>query len=114
ERHPLDERPRGAHHAVEPPAVVVAPGVVGRECAALVVLRRRPDEALAPRPRERPDGTVEPERRERGRLTGARPESGAPEQPLRLRGPERTTVNGERRHTRMVASGPVGRHPRKG
>ena len=35
ECHPLDERTRGPHHLVEPPAVVVAPRIGGRERAAL-------------------------------------------------------------------------------
>ena len=43
QRHALDQRLVGADHAVEPPEVVVAPGVVGRERAAVVVgaARRR-------------------------------------------------------------------------
>ena len=46
ERHPLDERARRAHHPVEPPDVVVAPRVVGRERSSLLVLRRGADEPL--------------------------------------------------------------------
>ena len=65
EGHPLDERARRAHHPVEPPEVVVAPGVAGREPAALVVARRGADEPLALRPRQRADGAVEAELRER-------------------------------------------------
>ena len=37
------------HHAVEPPAVILAPGVGGGERVALVVVGRRPDELLGPR-----------------------------------------------------------------
>ena len=40
ERHALDQRPVGPDHAVEPPQVVVAPGVGGRQRAAVVVLGR--------------------------------------------------------------------------
>ena len=43
ERHPLDERRLRAHHPVQPPQVVVAPRVLGREPAAFD-LRGRPDE----------------------------------------------------------------------
>ena len=42
QRHPLDQRLVGADHAVEPPEVVVAPGVGGGDRVAVVVDRRRP------------------------------------------------------------------------
>src|SRR5205807_733364 len=85
ERHALDERARRAGHAVEPPAVVVAPGVARRQGAALVVVRLRPDELLRPRLDQGPDSPVEALLRERLGFAGARPETGAPEQPLGLR-----------------------------
>ena len=88
ERHALDERPVRAHHAVEPPEVVVAPRVVRRERAVVVVRGRGADEALARRAGQRADGAVEAELREALGLAWARPEAGAPEQPLGLRGPE--------------------------
>jgi hypothetical protein len=44
ERHPLDQRLVAAHHAVEPPEVVVAPGVVRRERVAVLVARSGPDQ----------------------------------------------------------------------
>jgi hypothetical protein len=51
-------------------------------------------EALALRPRQRADGAVEPLLREPLGLTGARPETGAPKEPLGLDGPEATSVDG--------------------
>ena len=85
ERHPLDERAARAHHPVEPPAVILAPGVVRREWMALVVVRLRPDELLPARVAERVHGTLEAELRERLRLARPRPEARAPEQPLGVR-----------------------------
>ena len=92
ERHALDEGPRRSHHAVEPPDVVVAPRVVRRERAALLVFRRRADELLRPGMRQRMDGAVEPELRERVGLALARAEAGTPKQPLSLSGSERARV----------------------
>ena len=47
ERHPLGEGLGRAHHPVEPPELVVAPDVVGRERMAVVVVRLRAAQALA-------------------------------------------------------------------
>ena len=44
ERHPLDELLVGADHAVQPPAVIVAPDVVGVERLAVFFDRFRPGE----------------------------------------------------------------------
>ena len=90
EGHPLDERAGRPHHPVEPPEVVVAPGVARSEPAALVVARLGADELLATRPGERVDGVLEPELRQRLGLAGPRAEAGAPEQALGLRAPERS------------------------
>jgi hypothetical protein len=95
ERHALDERPARAHHAVEPPEVVVSPRVIGRERALVVVHGSGADEALAGRARQRANGAVETELREPFRLTWARPETGTPKQPLGLSGPELAPVDGD-------------------
>ena len=71
EGHPLDERAGRPHHPVEPPEVVVTPGVGRREPAALVVARLGADELLATRPGQRVDGAVEPELRQRRGLAAA-------------------------------------------
>ena len=103
ERHPLDERPGGADHPVEPPEVVVAPGVVRRERVSLLVVRRVPDELLATGIRQRVDGAVEPELGESLRLTGPRPEARAPEKPLGLRGPELPSPHCGTHHSKLSA-----------
>ena len=113
ERHPLDERPARPHHPVEPPEVVVAPGVGGREPVSLVVARRVADELLGTGMRERVDGGVEPLRRERARLAPAGAETGPPQQALGLDSAERTAVDreahDERRRLRICG----GRRPRR-
>jgi hypothetical protein len=109
ERHALDERPARAHHAVEPPEVVVAPGVGGGERASLRVAGRRADEALAAGPGQRQDRAVETERGELLRLSLARPEARTPEQALGLGAAERTTVGSEARcggHIRRIGLAP--------
>jgi hypothetical protein len=72
--------------------VVVPPRVVRRERTPLLVVRRVPDELLEAGIRQRMDRAVEAELRERLRLAPPRPEAGAPEEALRLRGTERTAV----------------------
>jgi hypothetical protein len=84
ERHALDERTARAHHAVEPPEVVVAPGVVRRQPVLVVVDRRGADEALAAGTGQRADGAVQALAREPLRLTRPRAEAGTPEQALGL------------------------------
>ena len=76
--------------------MVVAPRVVRRERAALVVVGAGPTRLLAAGCVERADGAVEAELRERLGLARARAEAGAPEQALRLRGAERPLVGGDR------------------
>jgi hypothetical protein len=98
QRHPLHERPRRPHHPVEPPEMVVAPGVEGRERAALVVVRPVTHEVLPAGVRQRVDGTFEAEAGEGACLTRPGPEPGTPEQPLRLRDSERTPPDGDTRH----------------
>ena len=100
ERHPLDERAARAHHAVEPPGVIVAPRRVRRQRMALVVVRLRADEPLEARVDEGVHGAGEPELRERLGLALARAEAGAPEQTLGLGLSERTTIDRGRRHLR--------------
>ena len=80
--------------------MVVAPGVEGRERPALLVVRPVPDEVLPARMRQLVDGAFEPEASELLRLTGSRPETGAPKQPLGLGGPERPPPHGDTRHAR--------------
>ncbi len=105
ERHALDERARRAHHAVEPPAVVLAPRVIRSERVALFIGGRCADELLTARVRERADRTVEPERRELLRFALARAEAGAPEQPLCLGGSEASVIGGDlRQHPSRPAS----------
>jgi hypothetical protein len=96
ECHPLDERPVRAHHPVEPPEVVVTPGVRGRERAALVVVGTWAGEALLGWPRQREDQAVEPELGQAGGLPAPRPEAGTPKQPLGLLGAERPLVDANR------------------
>ena len=64
--------------------MIVAPGVGGRERAALVVVRSRADPLLAARMRQRANGAVEAQLRERRGLSLARAEAGTPEQALGL------------------------------
>jgi hypothetical protein len=50
------------------------------------------------------DGAFEPEASELLRLTGPRPEPGAPKQPLGLGGPERPSPDGDTSHAREIGS----------
>jgi hypothetical protein len=104
QRHPLDQRRLGAHHPVQPPAVVVAPGVARRERAPLIVVGRRAGQPGGRRPRERRDGAVEPDLGEALGLAGPRPEAGAPEQPVGLLDAERAAICGDAggRHSTLV------------
>ncbi len=72
----------------------MTPGVVRRERQALVVLRRRPDERLCVRIGQRVYGAVQAEPGECFRFALARAEAGAPKQPLRVGGVERTFEDG--------------------
>ena len=94
ERHPLDERSARAHHPVEPPEVVVAPGVGRRDRVPVVVLGRVPDEPLALRMGQQANGAVEAFLRERLGLARSRPETGTPEQALGLSRAEAASING--------------------
>jgi len=100
ERHPLGEGLRRPHHPVEPPELVVAPGVERGERVAVVVVRLRPAQALPAGVRQRMDGAVEPELRKALGFARARSEARAPEQALGLRLAERSTVN--RRHPAII------------
>ena len=102
--HPLDERAGRPHHPVEPPEVVVAPGVAGREPPAPVVAGSGPDEPLSARPDQRMDGVAEPELRERLGLAGPRPEAGTPEQALSVLAPERALIDGNPHPERCIGS----------
>ena len=95
ERHPLGQRTARAHHAVEPPEVVVAE-LVEREEAAAVDLRRPADEVVGAGREELRDGAVEAPRGERAVLAGPRAESRAPEESLGLCGTKGTRVDGQR------------------
>src|SRR2546426_5259631 len=97
ERHALDQRPVRAHHLVEPPEVVVPPGVRRCERAPLVVVRSRPGEALAGRPRQAQYGFRQALLGEVLGLAGLRPEARPPQQALRLLGAESPPVDGRRR-----------------
>ena len=57
----------GAHHPVQPPAVGVAPQVLGRERVAVVVDRRGTDELRRGRAQQLVDGCVEPHLARSGR-----------------------------------------------
>jgi hypothetical protein len=84
EGHALDEWAARAHHAVEPPEVIVAPGVVRREPVVVLVDGRGADEALAARAGQRADGAGEALPCESLLLARPRPKAGTPEQALGL------------------------------
>ena len=88
----------------------MAVGVGGSERAALVVVGRRPDPALARRVGERADGTVETEPGEARGLAAARPETGAPEQALGLAVRESAGVTGNGRHQVLLPLSPGSAH----
>ena len=97
ECHALDERLVRAHHPVEPPQVVVAPGVLRGERVAVAVGRRQAGERRRARgPRQRRDRAVQPHGRQRLGVPGRRPEPGSPQQPLRLADAERAGVDRDR------------------
>ena len=97
ERHALHERLVGAHHAVEPPEVVVTPQVSRRERVAVLVGRRRTGErGRAGRAGKGRDGAVQAHGCERLGVTGRRAEAGAPEQTLGLAHAEAAGVDRNR------------------
>src|SRR6185503_12833128 len=100
---PLGERATRANHPVEPPQLLVAPGVVRGERVAVVIVRLGAAQALASRVGQRVDCVLEPLLGEPLGLAGPGAETGAPEEALGLRLAERSTVN--RRH-RLVIGGP--------
>ena len=94
ERHPLDELLVRAHHAVEPPEVVVAPGVLGGERLAVVGRRGAAAEPRLGRMEEVVDRALQPLAGDARRLAGPRAEAGTPKQALGLFPPEPAVVNG--------------------
>jgi hypothetical protein len=66
-----------------------------------VVDGSRPDETLSLGPGQRVDGAVEPFPGELLGLTRARPETGAPKQPLGLNRPEAAPINGNLARSRQ-------------
>jgi hypothetical protein len=94
ERHALDERAVRAHHAVEPPEVVVAPGVERRDRMSVVVDRLRAEQAVAGRTGQRVDGAVQALLREAHLLVRAGSEAGAPKEPFGFLRAEVAPVNG--------------------
>ena len=94
-----------ADHAIEPPEVVVSPGVRRRQGMPVVVPRRRSLQPLAVRARERLDRRPQALAGELLRLTGTRAEAGAPEQALGLprgrTGRDRSATRGARRRPRL-------------
>ncbi len=94
ERHPLGQRAPRPDHPVEPPELVVAPGVVRGERAPVVVVGLRALEPLAAGVRQVVDGAVEAHPREPLRLTRTRAETGTPKQPFGLRLAKVSSVHG--------------------
>ena len=92
ERHPLDQRRLRAHHAIEPPQVIVAPRVARRE-RRTIGARRRPDQPRRSRPRQRLDSATQPQLGQLRRLTRRRPETRTPQQPRRLLFTERPPID---------------------
>ena len=106
ERHPLDQLLVGAHHAVQPPAVILAPRVGGSQRPAFVVGRRRAvQHGGAVRARERLHGRFDRLARERLGLPGRRAEARPPQQPASLRGRQ---LGGDRRRRHGRGRGRVG------
>ena len=105
ERHPLDERAGGADHPVEPPEVIVAPGIGRSERPALVVTWRRADELLAARMCQRADSAVEAELRHCCDLALAGAEARTPEQALGLHLPKGPLVDGNAHPASVIGSG---------
>src|SRR5262249_54445064 len=67
-----------------PPQVVLTPGVVGSERTPLLVVGLVAHQVLAPGVRQVVNGAFQPEAGQLPRLTGPRPETGTPKQPLGL------------------------------
>src|SRR5581483_4579294 len=96
-RHPLDELLVRSDHAVQPPAVILAPDVERVEGIALAVARWLADEPRrATRPGQRGDSAVAPARGERLGVAGAGPEARAPEQARRVPRREPAAQDGQR------------------
>lgn len=92
-RHPLDERLARAHHAVEPPQMVVPQLVEGNE-PVLVDQRRPADQRVLGRGSDETlDRSIEAEPRQRNVLAAARTEAGAPEQALGLAPTELSAIH---------------------
>ena len=94
ERHPLDQLLVRAHHAIEPPEVVVPPGVARRERSAVAVGGRLAHEADARRVDQLVDRPRESLAGDGRRLARLRPEAGPPKQSLGLLLAERAVVHG--------------------
>ena len=93
EGHPLDQRPVRPDHPVEPPELIVAPGVVRGERVSVVVVRPRAPEALVARVRQLVDRALETELRELLGFTLPRAEAGPPKEPFGLRFAELPSVH---------------------
>ena len=95
QRHPLVQRAARAHHLVEPPQVIVAPLVGGREGTALIVARLRAGESLGAGRDQRGHSAGDAEPRQGLGLPGSRPEPGTPQEPLGLLDAEAAVVDRE-------------------
>ena len=94
QRHPLDEGLVRADHPVEPPQVVVAPGVARGERGSVVVCRRPSAQADARRIDEIVDRALQALAGDAGSLARARPEPRTPEKALGFLPSEGTSVHG--------------------
>ena len=90
--------------------MVVAPGVGRSERVALRIVRLRPHHVLESRVEQRMHGPMETEFCERLGFARARPETGAPEQPLGLLHAKSSPVHGNP-HGRIVAALPDSASP---
>ena len=97
ERHPLLQRLVGADHAVEPPAVVIAPHLRGVQGTSAGAVGRAAGQPCRTRwTGERGNGAVEAQRLQTGHITRARAKARPPQQPGRIRGAETATQGGDR------------------
>ena len=104
EGHPLDQRPVRPNHPVEPPELIVAPGVVRGERVSVVVVRPRAPEPLVARVRQLVDRALETELRELLGFTLPRAEAGTPKEPLGLRLAKAPSVHGDG-HAQPLSAG---------
>ena len=102
QRHALHERRLRADHAVQPPAVVVTPGVARRERAAVLVVRPGALQALRMRVRQRVDGAVEPALGELLGLAGLGSEPRAPQQATGFVRAEMAAISRDAGHARVI------------